>query len=206
MIKLNSKQIMLSIAVIAVLILSTAIYVSVSQSDKVNLDSPSRQNSETASTNTGSNNNSTGNNTDEASENKNIAETPNNPGQLYFNGINKIANLPESELSAIKITLYETIHWNTSKDPSTVTDAIVRDGSYSQQYDNSSHVYTTKFLVDIPSLQQTYQVQDLYSNMPDQQAKMADYTVLALCPETSQLRWPAWSCTDRLTREQSGQM
>ena len=114
-----------------------------------------------------------------------------------------VKNLPDSERQLLEQNLYATVKMNLSGTTTmpTVTDAVIRGGSYRQTYDEPTEVYHTTFLVDIPSLKQTYQVQDDYSSLPPDLSGLYDYTALVLCPSPSDLIYPAFTCQDRLSQE-----
>ncbi|MDO4271379.1 MAG: hypothetical protein Q4C83_00105 [Candidatus Saccharibacteria bacterium] len=80
-----------------------------------------------------------------------------------------------------------------------VTDAEIRNGSYSQTItDHNKMIYYTTFIIDIPSLKQSYVVQDYYSPLPVDQSELYDYNSLVLCPDKSQLIYGDFDCTDRI--------
>ena len=86
-----------------------------------------------------------------------------------------------------------------------VDDAVIREGTYSQSLiDTNRLIYQTTFMADIPSLQQSYYVKDLYSPLPVEQSGLYDYTVQITCPTSSQLIYQPFDCVDRISYEQTG--
>lgn len=119
-------------------------------------------------------------------------------GNIRIKNTGQLKNLPESEIAEIQAALYSTLSDNVD-DAVSVSDVEIRDQSISQSYDSDSHKYTTSFLIDIPSLKQTYQAKDVYSLIPANQPK--DYNPLVLCPTSDQLKWASFTCTDRIKQE-----
>lgn len=119
-------------------------------------------------------------------------------GSIYIRYTDQLKNLPSSEISEIQSAFYFTLAKNTS-DPLKVTDAEIRKNTIQQDFNKDKYEYVTTFLIDIPSLKQTYQVRDLYSLVPAN--KPLDYNPLVLCPDNSQLRWGTFDCTDRIRQD-----
>jgi len=111
-------------------------------------------------------------------------------GGIAIQGLSSIVqNIPVSELNAIQEILCWTVAKNVSKDGDLmVIDAHIRDGSYSQTYsDDAQEVYSTRFLVDLPSLKQSYLIADDWSPLPPQQSGLTDYTLVVNCPKPEEL-------------------
>lgn len=114
-----------------------------------------------------------------------------------------VHNIPDSELTSINNMVDYTLNLNGIDGQ--VDDISIRDGSYSQSLiDNNRLIYQTTFIIDIPSLQQSYYVKDLYSPLPVEQSGLYDYTVQVTCPNDSQLIYPPFDCIDRISFEQTG--
>lgn len=109
--------------------------------------------------------------------------------------------LPNDELDNINLQIDDTLRMNGVTNP--VSDANIRNGSYSQTIvDNNKMIYYTTFIIDIPSLQQSYVIQNKYSPLPVEQTDLYDYTTLVLCPDASQSIYATPTCIDRIKQEQ----
>lgn len=66
---------------------------------------------------------------------------------------------PKEDIDYIQYELLETVNMNidTPKIGSEINDAKIRAGTFKQTYSKENNVYTTSFIVDIESLQQSYQ-------------------------------------------------
>lgn len=112
----------------------------------------------------------------------------------------QVANLPDIEDDTISIQLNGTLELNgVSK---AITDATIREGSYSQKLtDASKMIYLTNFIVDIPSIGQSYVVTNYYSPLSPEISGLTDYTTLVTCPDSSQLIYGDFNCIDRFMWE-----
>lgn len=115
----------------------------------------------------------------------------------------QVANLPDIEDDTISIQLNGTLELNgVSK---AITDATIREGSYSQKLtDASKMIYLTNFIVDIPSISQSYVVTNYYSPLSPEISGLTDYTTLVTCPDSSQLIYGDFNCIDRFVWENQG--
>ena len=114
-----------------------------------------------------------------------------------------IKNVSSSELATLNDQINITVSSN-APNKSSVTGEI-REGSYKQEYNEATSVYTTTFILDIPKLKQSYYVTDLYSPLPQSQSKLYDYTQLVQCPTKDQLKYGEFRCTDRIKKERGEQ-
>ena len=114
-----------------------------------------------------------------------------------------IKNVSSSELATLNDQINITVSSN-APNKSSVTGEI-REGSYKQEYNEATSVYTTTFMLDIPKLKQSYYVTDLYSPLPQSQSKLYDYTQLVQCPTNDQLKYGEFQCTDRIKKERGEQ-
>ena len=124
----------------------------------------------------------------------------------YVNNISNydstVTNLPQAEADAIYFQLNYTLGLNGVN--RAVTDAVIRDGSYRQQITDTEHmIYETTFIIDIPSLKQSYSVIDKYSPLPMEESGLTDYTTLVLCPDADDLIYGEFQCTDRVKWEKN---
>lgn len=111
--------------------------------------------------------------------------------------------LPDDEYRRILDTVNYTMKLNNITSP--VSDVVIRDGSYQQSLtDTNKLIYLTEFMIDIPSLRQSYFVRDYYSPLPVEQSGLYDYTIQVSCPNSSQLIYEPFNCTDRVNYEING--
>lgn len=111
--------------------------------------------------------------------------------------------LPDDEYRRILDTVNYTMKLNNITSP--VSDVVIRDGSYQQSLtDTNKLIYLTEFMIDIPSLRQSYFVRDYYSPLPVEQSGLYDYTIQVSCPNSSQLIYEPFNCTDRVSYEING--
>lgn len=112
----------------------------------------------------------------------------------------QVENLPDSRIELIEENLSWTIKANGNGD---VTDAVIRDGTYKQTLEDSAkQIFFTTFIVDIPSIKQSYRVNDYYSPLPAEMSGLFDYATLVLCLDAKDLIYGEFECTDRIRMEQ----
>lgn len=199
--KLNQTQRYILIAITALLIISVMIFLSLRQPNTDN-ESVITEGGQTVSQ------------TDD--ERQNTITTGELPSHVelkkegnttyYVNNISNydstVTNLPQAEADAIYFQLNYTLGLNGVN--RAVTDAVIRDGSYRQQITDTEHmIYETTFIIDIPSLKQSYSVIDKYSPLPMEESGLTDYTTLVLCPNTDDLIYGEFQCTDRVKWEKN---
>ena len=126
------------------------------------------------------------------------------PSQIRINNFDQyVRNLSADRRDLIQQNLFNTVRMNLPSDTDlNITDAIIRDGSYSQTYDYNTQIYSTRFIVDIPSIQQSYVVTDKFSPLPPELSGLFDYATLVLCPDEKDLIFKPFNCTDRIRQEQ----
>lgn len=132
----------------------------------------------------------------------NLFTNSSNEDSIRINNYDQyVSNIADSERVALETMLFNTVSYNEADTEKikAVNDAVIREGSYSQT--QSDGIYTTKFIVDIESLKQTYQLQNLYSRQSVEDSDLRDYTSLVICPEKDQLKFGEFTCRDRLSTE-----
>lgn len=114
-----------------------------------------------------------------------------------------VKNLPLSEKEAIEKSLYNTATFNYSNKEflMQMDDALIRDGSYSQDFGNN--IYKTSFIVDIKSIGQSYRIEDSFSKLSIKESGLSDYTTMVLCVDKKDLIYGDFSCQD-VTSQESG--
>lgn len=103
----------------------------------------------------------------------------------------------KNTMDFIKHNLLETIRLNTQNktQPNSVKDIIVRDNSFQQNYDQTIDIYTVKFIVDIPSLSQSYLVNYQWSNKEDN-IHINENGTMVVCLPPQQLIYKEFNCKD----------
>ncbi len=106
-----------------------------------------------------------------------------------------VKNLSGQEYDSILGILEYTLSLNTSTPASEIKDISIRENSYRQDY--VDNIYSTLFIVDIPSLQQSYQIVDRYSRS----GLAGDYNIQTRCVFGDDLIYPEFKCKDRISVE-----
>ncbi len=103
---------------------------------------------------------------------------------------NLISGVPASEQTYFKEQLWNIVSANYSNvDRSVIDDAVIRDGSVSSEFDEATQIHSTSFIVDIDSLELTYNVTIQWSTkeqLPD--------TVMINCPPMNDMKYPGTIC------------
>lgn len=109
-----------------------------------------------------------------------------------------VSNLPrDRELAATRMLLYALHDNNQSAIPA---DINIRNGSYSQTLEQDTMTYMTTYIVDIPSIQQSYRITDQYS--PVEQYNPVNYATVVTCLDDSEQIYDFSNCTDQIKEEQ----
>jgi len=100
--------------------------------------------------------------------------------------------------------LFNTVNKNLDKPVkgSSVKDALVRDGTFSQTYNDKVDVYTVKFIVDIASLKQSYDVSYQWVESGDSYQKLDEYGTGVRCLPKDKLKFGDFNCKDMFTQLQ----
>ena len=193
--KPQRKTIYITVAVIAMVILVGLVIIA-------NLPPSKTSNKESSSSTQTEQSNGQGD--DENSVTYSNQQTGGSVDSSVINNLNStITNVPESEITSINRMLGYTLSLNGVDHK--VTDVTIRPNTYHQSLiDTNRIIYQSTFMIDIPSLKQSYYVKDLYSPLPVEQSGLSDYTVQITCPDSSQLIYPPFDCVDRISYEQTG--
>jgi hypothetical protein len=106
-----------------------------------------------------------------------------------------VENIPNSEQSSIEAALSQAISLNVADlDTYTINDAIIRQGSYQQHLDNN--IYTTRFIVDIESINKSFGVANFYSSDDPSISRLTDFTSQAYCLDSKDLIFGDFECND----------
>ncbi|MCL2037495.1 hypothetical protein FWG95_00570 [Candidatus Saccharibacteria bacterium] len=123
-----------------------------------------------------------------------LSNSDGTPRSVITNFDQYVGNLPNSRRVVIEQTLTLMLQQNGLAEGRYAKDAAIRDGSYLQSYNDDLSTYVTFFIIDIPSLEQTYQMLDNWLN--DSRSVLGDGTILITCPDVSQLIYDAFECTN----------
>lgn len=121
------------------------------------------------------------------------SQTNNTP---YTPTTDDIPNIPQSEIDNLSEIVHNTANLNGIKSK---PDIVVRKNSIKQVYSEKNFAYVTDFIVDLPSVKQSYRVHDEYYMVPHRYGN--DYALLVTCPHPEDLIYPSFKCTDRIKQE-----
>lgn len=121
------------------------------------------------------------------------SQTNNTP---YTPTTDDIPNIPQSEIDNLSEIVHNTANLNGIKSK---PDIMVRKNSVKQVYNEKNFAYVTDFIVDLPSVKQSYRVHDEYYMIPH--GYNNDYALLVTCPHPEDLIYPPFKCIDRIKQE-----
>lgn len=113
--------------------------------------------------------------------------------------LHTIPILPQYELDRLDQEIRRVAGLNNASHNLDKYKLMIRDNSLKQTYDDKEFIYTTDFIVDLPSFKQSYRVHDKYYMVPHRHDD--DYTLLVTCPHPEDLIYPSFKCTDRIKQE-----
>lgn len=119
---------------------------------------------------------------------------------LSITNINQqISNLPQSSYEEIVFSIYDAAWLNRNdRELPDFTTSNIREGSTTRQYFEDIDVHQVNFVIDLPELQQSYQVNYLWSKDPNNTNIPTKYKTLVYCPEDSQKVYSTQTnCIDR---------
>lgn len=103
-------------------------------------------------------------------------------------------------LNLIKASLYRTIKLNSpDSSPEKVTDIFVRDGSFSQEYTKEKKLHSVDFIVDIASLQQSYNISYQWVDSKDSAIYEDEYGTVVRCLKDDKVIYKDFKCKDVFT-------
>ena len=117
---------------------------------------------------------------------------------LISNYDSVVQNLPESHREYANQMLLYTLQDNGVN--SVPGDITIRDGTYQQSVDDSKMLYTTTYIIDIPSVKQSYRITDTYS--PISEYDPTSYATVVTCLNTNELIYGDFGCHDQIMQEQ----
>jgi len=110
-----------------------------------------------------------------------------------------INNLPNTERTTLEIILRQVVDLNSSESGIAINDAFIRDGSTSQERGEDRQIYKTTFIVDIPSIKQSYKITNYFTDNIEYFS--ADYRQLVTCLGVRDLIYGDFNCKDRFSTE-----
>ena len=136
---------------------------------------------------------------------QNLTSKDNQYGEATsINNLSSIHGLPSNTSEKITAMLYNMISSN-NKDLSSLpnSNAVIRENSLTENYDEKSTLHHGDFIVDIAELKQSYQVQ--YSWYDKKQQNTTDsYEVLVTCLPEDKLIYEPFNCKDIVSEENQG--
>lgn len=120
----------------------------------------------------------------------------NDPGTLSIDNYNLVGNISDSRKINITGSLYIMVDFNNGDDVDIngITDAAVRAGSEKQTNDGFEQ-YSGSFIVDIPSLQQSYKISYLDSKVKN--GYDSGYPVIVSClKDVSEIIYKDFDCKE----------
>lgn len=112
----------------------------------------------------------------------------------------EISSIDRNGLKDINFSIYDAV-WLNNQDGAKIPEIIhanIRDGSVEKGIFKKDEIYQVHFVLDIPELEQTYQVQHLYSTTKSYNGNLPiKYRTMVYCPEESQIIYPEQNCNDR---------
>jgi hypothetical protein len=131
-----------------------------------------------------------------------------NQGSKYGNGIainnyNKyIPNLPDDRKNSINSTLYNIVKTNLKTSDIKVSDANIRDGSVKYNYDSNTNISSGSFIVDMPSIKQSYFISYEWSN-DSNNSNLSGYSSAAACLTADKLIYGEFNCEDDFSKSKN---
>lgn len=118
-------------------------------------------------------------------------------GSIITNYDTVVKNLPQQRKNdASKMLLYTLNDNGVSAIP---TDIIIRDGSYNQTTNTNTMTYYTTYIVDIPSIKQSYRITDQYSAIDNYDP--TSYATVVTCLDNDELIYGDFNCSDQIKQE-----
>ena len=111
----------------------------------------------------------------------------------------EIGNVSKNDLDNILFSIYD-IAWLNNKDVDRSNNivATIRADSVKKEKYEKDDIYQLYFIVDLPELEQTFQVNYVYSTSNGYNGNIkSDYRTMSYCPKESQRVYSGQSCRDR---------
>ncbi len=92
------------------------------------------------------------------------------------------------------VNLYNAIKLNLPEDQQPPRQgALIREGTYEQEYYEETQIYASDFVVDLAELEQTYRV-NLFWVTDEENPNLVNYTATVSCPRKSDIIYPNFDC------------
>lgn len=116
--------------------------------------------------------------------------------EINISGFDKyISNMPADRKSAINSSLYNIIESNLKSNKFDIKDAIIRESSVKDNYNNSTNINSGSFIVDIPSIKHSYLISYEWSS-DSNNINMSGYGAIASCLPINELIYDDFNCKD----------
>lgn len=119
-----------------------------------------------------------------------------NSNQIKISGFDKYAkSIPEDR----KKSLYQSLYVQISDDgklDNYRSDAIIRENSFSEKYKKDSNIYNSAFIIDIPSIKESFKVNISWS--PDSNVNLGPEDLTFSCLEKSEIIYKNFDCNKSL--------
>lgn len=114
-----------------------------------------------------------------------------------FDLTKEIEGLPESSVDPIQTVLYDTVTMNggainSIKD----SDIRIREETLKNIYFSEQNIHYVSFIIDIPSLEQSFQIFHEWTNDSTNQYYLVNRATMVMCPLESQIKYSNFQCRD----------
>lgn len=123
------------------------------------------------------------------------------PGNQYGNGISVnnydkyVPNLPTDRRDSINTALYKIAKDNSNGKDINIKDATIRIDSVSYSYNKTTNINSGSFIVDMPSVKQSYLISYEWSS-DENNVNLSGYSAAAACLPTNKLIYGNFNCKD----------
>lgn len=121
----------------------------------------------------------------------------NNYGKgIAINNYDKyVSNLPADSRNSINTAIYKIVKNNLKTSDINVSDATIRKGSATYNYNASTNVNSGSFIVDMQTIKQSYLISYEWSS-DDTNVNLSGYTSAASCLPANELIYGDFNCVD----------
>ncbi len=106
-----------------------------------------------------------------------------------------ISNLPADRRDSLNSSLYNLVKYNSKSGKSNINDATVRGDSVEYNYNKTTNINSGSFIVDIPSIKQSYLLSYRWSS-DNSNVNLGGYTATAACVPSKKLIYSNFDCKD----------
>ncbi|MCR5699972.1 MAG: hypothetical protein K6G49_00865 [Candidatus Saccharibacteria bacterium] len=113
-----------------------------------------------------------------------------------------LQDLPENSVETIQTALYDAVATNQGTLNSIEdSDARVREGTLVNLYFEKQNMHYVNVIIDIPSIQQSYQIFNEWSDNPTNQFYMLNMATMAMCLSKDQIIYQDFNCKDKYNQK-----